>query len=127
METPQNRYNIKTPGRYQYTDTHQSRSFHDSSEKRNERDGRSERRTEYVKPRQESQRSSEVSVKKEEKPVQQKQQFKKKKVAAVSVRHATQVEGPLEEQELGSTIARQRGRGHNRLPESSRASGGESN
>ncbi|KAJ1191472.1 hypothetical protein NDU88_000788 [Pleurodeles waltl] len=133
METPQNRYNhrnrenIKMPDRYQYTDTHQSRSFQDSSEKRNERDGRSERRTEYVKPRQESQRFSEVSVKKEEKPVQQKQQFKKKKVAAVSVRHATQEEGPLEEQELGSSTARQRGRGHNSSPESSRASGGESN
>ncbi|KAJ1165371.1 hypothetical protein NDU88_005799, partial [Pleurodeles waltl] len=77
------------------------------------RGGRSERRTEYVKPRQESQRSSEVSVKKEEKPVQQKQQFKKKKVATVSVRHATQEEGSLEEQELGSSTARQRGRGHN--------------
>ncbi|KAJ1161984.1 hypothetical protein NDU88_002464 [Pleurodeles waltl] len=82
---------------------------------------------EYVKPRQESQRSSEVSVKKEENPVQQKQQFKKKKVAAVSVRHATQEEGSFEEQELDSGTARQRGRGHNRLPESSRASGGESN
>ncbi|KAJ1177644.1 hypothetical protein NDU88_002896, partial [Pleurodeles waltl] len=73
METPQNRYNlrnrdnIKTPDRYQYTDTHQSCSFQDSSEKRNERGGRSERRTEYVKPIQESQRSSEVSVKKEDK------------------------------------------------------------
>ncbi|KAJ1172156.1 hypothetical protein NDU88_004006 [Pleurodeles waltl] len=131
-ETPQNRYNlrnrdnIKTPDRYQYTDTRQSRSFQDSAEKRNERGGPSERRIEYVKPRQESQRSSEVSVKKEEKPIQQKQQFKKKKVAAVSVRHATQEEGSLEEQDMSSSTARQRGRGHNSSPESSRASGGKS-
>ncbi|KAJ1146436.1 hypothetical protein NDU88_012712, partial [Pleurodeles waltl] len=52
-ETPQARYNLrnrdnlKTPDRYQYTDTRQSRSFQDSSEKRNERGGWSERRTEY--------------------------------------------------------------------------------
>ncbi|KAJ1185895.1 hypothetical protein NDU88_002681 [Pleurodeles waltl] len=51
-ETPQTRYNLrnrdnlKMPDRYQYTDTRQSRSFQDSSEKRNERGGRSERRTE---------------------------------------------------------------------------------
>ncbi|KAJ1214187.1 hypothetical protein NDU88_001813 [Pleurodeles waltl] len=132
-ETPQTRYdlrnrdNIKTPDRYQYTDTHQSCSFQDSSEKRNERGGRSEQRTEYVKPRQESHRSSEVSVKKEEKPIQQKQQFKKKKVAAVSVRHATQEEGSLEEEDMGTSTARQCSRGQNSSPESSRASGGESN
>ncbi|KAJ1159637.1 hypothetical protein NDU88_000143 [Pleurodeles waltl] len=132
-ETPQNRYNlrnrdnIKTPDRYQYTDTPQSCSFQDSLEKRNERGGRSERRTEYVKPRQESQRSSEVSVKKEEKLIQQKQQFEKKTVAAVSVRHATQEESFLEEQDMGTSIARQRGRGHNSSPESSRVSGGERN
>ncbi|KAJ1216668.1 hypothetical protein NDU88_004269 [Pleurodeles waltl] len=132
-ETPQNRYNLrnrdnlKTPERYQYTDTRQSRSFQDSSEKRNERGGRSERRTEYVKPRQESHRSTEVSVKQEEKPIQQKQQFKKKKVAAVSIRHATQEESSLEEQYMGVGTVRQRGRGHNSSPESSRASGGESN
>ncbi|KAJ1137058.1 hypothetical protein NDU88_003471 [Pleurodeles waltl] len=132
-ETPQNRYNLrnrdnlKTPDRYQFTDTRQSRPFQDSSEKTNERGVRSERRTEYVKQRQESQRSSEVSVKKEEKPIQQKQQFKKKKVAAVSVRHATQEESSLEEQDMGTSTARQRGRGHNSSPESSRASGGESN
>ncbi|KAJ1136500.1 hypothetical protein NDU88_002916 [Pleurodeles waltl] len=132
-ETAQNRYNlrnrdnIKTPDRYQYTDTRQSCSFQDSSEKRNERGGRSERRTEYVKPRQESQRSSVVSVKKEEKPIQQKQQFKKKKVAAVSVRHATQEESSLEEQDMGTSTARQCVRGHNSSPESSRASGGYKN
>ncbi|KAJ1091602.1 hypothetical protein NDU88_004721 [Pleurodeles waltl] len=132
-ETPQTRYNLrnrdnlKTPDRYQYTDTRQSRSFQDSSEKRNERGGRSERRTEYEKPRPESQRSSEVSVKKEENPTQQKQQFKKKKVAAVSVRHATQEESSLEEQDMGTSTVRQRSRGHNSSPESSRASGGESN
>ncbi|KAJ1169430.1 hypothetical protein NDU88_001323 [Pleurodeles waltl] len=132
-ETPENRYNlrnrdnIKTPDRYQYTDTRQSRSFQDSSEKRNERGGRSERRTDFVKPRHESKCSLEVSVKKEVKPAQQKQPFKKKKVSAVAVRHATLEEGPLEKQELGSSIARQRGRGHNSSPESSRASGGESN
>ncbi|KAJ1169906.1 hypothetical protein NDU88_001794 [Pleurodeles waltl] len=132
-ETPQNRYNLrnrnnlKTPDRYQYTDTRQSRSFQDSSEKRSETGGRSEWRTEYVKPRQESQRSTEVSVKKEEKPIQQKQQFKKKKVAAVSVRHATQEESSLEEQDLGVSTVRQRGRGHNSSPESYRTSGGESN
>ncbi|KAJ1211518.1 hypothetical protein NDU88_006876, partial [Pleurodeles waltl] len=51
----------------------------DSLEKRTERGGRSERRTEYVKPTQESQRSTEVSVKKEENLPQQKPQFKKKK------------------------------------------------
>ncbi|KAJ1117676.1 hypothetical protein NDU88_005873, partial [Pleurodeles waltl] len=95
----------------------------DSSEKRNERCGRSERRTEYMKPRQESQRSTEVSVKKEEKPIQQKQQFKKKKVAAASVRHATQEESSLEEQDMGVSTVRQRGRGHDSSPESSRASG----
>ncbi|KAJ1189034.1 hypothetical protein NDU88_005786 [Pleurodeles waltl] len=132
-ETPQNRYNLrnrdnlKTPERYQYTDTRQSRSFQDSSEKRSERGGRSERRTEYVKPRQESQRSTEVSVKQEEKPLQQKQQFKKKKVAAVSVRHAAQEESSLDEQDMGVGTVRQRGRGHNSSPESSRPSGGESN
>ncbi|KAJ1136271.1 hypothetical protein NDU88_002688 [Pleurodeles waltl] len=132
-ETPQNRYNLrnrdnlKTPDRYQYTDTRQSRSFQDSSEKRSERGGRSERRTEYVKPRQDSQRSAEVSVKQEEKPLQQKQQFKKKKVAAVSVRHAAQEESSLDEQGMGVSTVRQRGRGHNSSPESSRASGGESN
>ncbi|KAJ1130739.1 hypothetical protein NDU88_009087 [Pleurodeles waltl] len=77
-ETPQNKYNLrnrdtlKTPDRYQYTDTRQSRSFQDSSEKRSERGGRSERRTEYVKPRQDSQRSAEVSIKQEEKTLQQK-------------------------------------------------------
>ncbi|KAJ1109654.1 hypothetical protein NDU88_007014 [Pleurodeles waltl] len=37
-------------------------------EKRSERGGCSERRTEYMKPRHESQGSTEVSVKKEEKP-----------------------------------------------------------
>ncbi|KAJ1154554.1 hypothetical protein NDU88_007303 [Pleurodeles waltl] len=132
-ETPQNRYNLrnrdhlKTPDRYQYTDTCQSRSFQDSSEKRSERGGWSERRTEYVKPRQDSQRSAEVSVKQEEKPLQQKQQFKKKKVAAVLVRHAAQEESSLDEQDMGVSTVRQRGRGHNSSPESSRASGGESN
>ncbi|KAJ1091375.1 hypothetical protein NDU88_004502 [Pleurodeles waltl] len=40
--TPQNRDNIKTPDRYQYSDKRQSRSFQDSLEKRNERGGRSE-------------------------------------------------------------------------------------
>ncbi|KAJ1124470.1 hypothetical protein NDU88_002931 [Pleurodeles waltl] len=132
-ETPQNRYNLrnrdnlKTPDRYQYTDTRQSRSFQDSSEKRSERGGRSERRTEYVKPRQDSQRSAKVSIKQEEKPLQQKQQFKKKKVAAISVRHAAQEESSLDEQDMGVSTVRQRGRGHNSSPESSRASGGESN
>ncbi|KAJ1124468.1 hypothetical protein NDU88_002929 [Pleurodeles waltl] len=132
-ETPQNRYNLsnrdnlKTPDIYQYTDTRQSRSFPDSSEKRSERGGRSEPRTEYVKPRQDSQRSAEVSIKQEEKPLQQKQQFKKKKVAAVSVRHAAQEESSLDEQDMGVSTVRQRGRGHNSSPESSRASGGESN
>ncbi|KAJ1135003.1 hypothetical protein NDU88_001449 [Pleurodeles waltl] len=132
-ETPQNRYNLrnrdnlKTPDRYQNTDTRQSHSFQDSSEKRSERGGRSERRTEYVKPRQDSQRSAEVSIKQEEKLLQQKQQFKKKKVAAVSVRHAAQEESSLDEQDMGISTVRQRGRGHNSSPESSRASGGESN
>ncbi|KAJ1157183.1 hypothetical protein NDU88_009898 [Pleurodeles waltl] len=132
-ETPQNRYdlrnrdNLKTPDRYQYTDTRQSCYFQESLEKRIERGGRSEWRTEYVKPRQESLRSTEVSVKQEEKPIQQKQQFKKKKVAAVSIRHATQEESSLEEQDMGVGTVRQRGRGHNSSPESSRASGGESN
>ncbi|KAJ1172012.1 hypothetical protein NDU88_003869 [Pleurodeles waltl] len=132
-ETPKNRYNLrnrdnlKTPDRYQYTDTCQSGSFQDSSDKRSERGGRSERRTEYVKRRQESQRSTEVSVKQEEKPLLQKQQFKKKKVAAVSVRHAAQEESSLDEQDMGVSTVRQCGRGHNSSPESSRASGGESN
>ncbi|KAJ1164321.1 hypothetical protein NDU88_004761 [Pleurodeles waltl] len=132
-ETPQNKYNLrnrdtlKTPDIYQYTDTRQSRSFQDSSEKRSERGGRSEQRTEYVKPRQDSQRSAEVSIKQEEKPLQQKQQFKKKKVAAISVRHAAQEESSLDEQDVGVSTVRQRGRGHNSSPESSRASGGESN
>ncbi|KAJ1109946.1 hypothetical protein NDU88_007303, partial [Pleurodeles waltl] len=101
---------------------HVKKKMMDSSEKRNERGGRSEQRTEYVKPRQESQRSLAVSVKKEEKPIQSKQQFKKKKVAAFSVRHATQEESSLEEQDMGTSTARQRGRGHNSSPESSRAS-----
>ncbi|KAJ1179958.1 hypothetical protein NDU88_005186 [Pleurodeles waltl] len=99
----------------------------DSSEKRSERGGRLEHRTEYVEPRHESQRSTEVSAKKEEKPPQQKPQFKKKKVAAVAVRHATQEEGSLEEQGVGTSATRQCSRGHNSLPESSRASRQESN
>ncbi|KAJ1155301.1 hypothetical protein NDU88_008032 [Pleurodeles waltl] len=66
---------------------------------------RSEQRTEYVKPKKDSQHSSEVSVKEEEKLLQQKPQFKKKKVAAVNIRHATQEEGFTEEQEVGTGTA----------------------
>ncbi|KAJ1151887.1 hypothetical protein NDU88_004666 [Pleurodeles waltl] len=130
-ETPQNRYdlrngdNIKALERYQYIDTHQSHSFQES-EKRSEIGGQSERTTEYVKLRQESQRSTEVSVKKEDKLPQQKTQVKKKKVAVVAVQHSTQEEGSLEEQGVGTSAIRQHGRGHNSSPESSRASGGES-
>ncbi|KAJ1218557.1 hypothetical protein NDU88_006135 [Pleurodeles waltl] len=67
------------PDRYKYTDTRQSRSFQDSPDKPSERGERSEQSTEYMKLRKISQRSSEVSVKKEDKRPQQKKQFKKKK------------------------------------------------
>ncbi|KAJ1117826.1 hypothetical protein NDU88_006022 [Pleurodeles waltl] len=64
-----------------------------------ERGGRSEQQTEYVKPRKDSQRSSDVSVKKEEKLPQQNPSSQRKKGTARAIRHATQEEGFTEEQE----------------------------
>ncbi|KAJ1183123.1 hypothetical protein NDU88_008293 [Pleurodeles waltl] len=112
-----NREDIRTPDRY--TDSRPSRSFQDAPDKRSERGGRQDRRPEYVKEKKDSPQST---IKKEEKTPQQKPQFKKKKVAALTVKNASGIENTVEEQEVGRDSVGQCGRGHDMSPESERSS-----
>ncbi|KAJ1203799.1 hypothetical protein NDU88_007580 [Pleurodeles waltl] len=117
-----NRENIKTPDRY--NDSLRSRSFQDAPDRHSERGGHQDRRPEYVKQKKDSLQST---VKKEKKTPQQKPQFKKKKVAALTAKNASILENTVEEQDVDSDSVRQRSRGHNMSPESERSSGCNSN
>ncbi|KAJ1171709.1 hypothetical protein NDU88_003567 [Pleurodeles waltl] len=96
----------------------------DAPDRRSERGGRQDRRPKYVKEKKDSPQST---IKKEEKTPQQKPQFEKKKVAALTAKNASILENTVEEQDVGSDSVRQRGRGHDMSPESERSSGCDSN
>ncbi|KAJ1180785.1 hypothetical protein NDU88_006001 [Pleurodeles waltl] len=96
-----NRENIKTPDRY--TDSRPSRSFQNAPDRCSERGGHPDRRPEYVKEKKDLPQSS---IKKEEMTPQQKPQFKKKKVAALTAKNASILENTVEEQDVGSDSVR---------------------
>ncbi|KAJ1097894.1 hypothetical protein NDU88_003010 [Pleurodeles waltl] len=96
----------------------------DTPDRRSERGGHQDRHPEYVNEKKDSQQST---IKKEEKTPQQKPQFEKKKVAALTVKNASKIENTVEEQDVGSDSVRQCGRSHNMSPESERSSGCDSN
>ncbi|KAJ1190735.1 hypothetical protein NDU88_000057, partial [Pleurodeles waltl] len=86
----------------------------DLSDKKSEREGWLERRAEeYVEPKKDSQRSSDVIVKKHEKLPQQTPQLKTKVVAGISAKHGAHIENGTAEQDLASDFARQCDRSHN--------------
>ena len=83
---------IKKPDRYQYSDSRSSHSCQDSHSKKTERGGRTEyhRKDDNGKQKDESGHDVEVIVKKEEKGLDSKTHFIKKKVAALTKKHAVQ-------------------------------------
>ncbi|KAJ1173165.1 hypothetical protein NDU88_005006 [Pleurodeles waltl] len=96
----------------------------DAPDRHSERVCQSEQRPDYAKQKKDSPQSLD---KKEDKSPQHKPQYKKKKVAALSIKNASKFENIDEEQDLDSEIARQRGRSHDMSPESERSSGCNSN
>ncbi|KAJ1088806.1 hypothetical protein NDU88_001961 [Pleurodeles waltl] len=96
----------------------------DALDRHSERGGLPERSTEYMKQKKDSPQSSD---KKEDKSPQQKPQFIKKKVAALSIKEASRLENIAEEQDVDSDTVRQRSRGRDMSPESERSSGCDSN
>ena len=105
---------LKKPDRYQYT--------LDSDTKRTQKEERGEyqRKEDNTKYKGESSKSTEVSVKKEDKGPEKKT-FKKKKVASLFKKDAVHTENAASERELGKGIARQRSSSDNSALGSPRA------